>query len=200
MAENGSWPSIRQHGLLSTTALLDLFEIEGSERTAIESKWRQSSVPIEHPEHGIAVIRDQKPMPPHTLGPLLEGLTPTDWYEIINRKSFFWVSRDRLNRFLNAAPYRGRIHDVITVDTGSMIQSHYDHITLAPFNTGVSSFGPRFKRDIHTFQTIESCLSRNQVGNVVELAVDYHVQDITDLAISVDKWRGTTFQRTIWRR
>ncbi len=200
MAENGSWPSIRQHGLLSTTALLDLFEIEGPERIRIESEWRRNSIPIENPEYGTAVIRDQGPMPPHTLEPLLVGLTPVDWYELINRKSFFWVTRDRLNRFLNAAPYRSQVHDVITVDTRLMIERHYDHIILAPFNTGVSSFGPRYKRDINTFKRIEEFLREGHFSNVVELAVEYHVQDIADLAISVEKWRGTEFQRTVWQR
>ena len=29
MAEAGSWESVKRHGLLSTTALLDLFEVSG---------------------------------------------------------------------------------------------------------------------------------------------------------------------------
>jgi hypothetical protein len=37
MAEDGSWESIRERGLLSTSALLDLFEVEAEERFAIES-------------------------------------------------------------------------------------------------------------------------------------------------------------------
>lgn len=37
MAEAGSWPMIREHGLLSTSALLDLFGVVGSNRDVIES-------------------------------------------------------------------------------------------------------------------------------------------------------------------
>ena len=40
MAESGSWESIRECGLLSTSALLDLFEVEGGERITIESTRR----------------------------------------------------------------------------------------------------------------------------------------------------------------
>jgi hypothetical protein len=40
MAEDGSWESIRQIGLLSTSALLDRFEVEGERRYAIESTRR----------------------------------------------------------------------------------------------------------------------------------------------------------------
>src|SRR2546429_180882 len=36
MAEAGSWPSVEQHGLLSTSALLDLFEVTGEKRRDIE--------------------------------------------------------------------------------------------------------------------------------------------------------------------
>ena len=49
MAESGSWCSVREHGLLSTSALLDLFEISGSKRREIESEWRPNIVPIGHP-------------------------------------------------------------------------------------------------------------------------------------------------------
>jgi hypothetical protein len=37
MAEAGSWLAIQRYGLLSTTALLDLFEITGDDRDSIES-------------------------------------------------------------------------------------------------------------------------------------------------------------------
>jgi len=35
MADRDAWPSIQRHGLLSTTALLDLFEIHGAQRKAL---------------------------------------------------------------------------------------------------------------------------------------------------------------------
>ena len=62
MAQLGSWPSIQEHGLLSTTALLDLFELRGDERFRIESCHRPESIPIDNSKYGRAVIRDQKPM------------------------------------------------------------------------------------------------------------------------------------------
>ena len=62
MAEFGSWPSIRQHGLLSTSALLDLYEVAGVERAGLEFRHRPECEEIYHDAHGSAVIRDQKPM------------------------------------------------------------------------------------------------------------------------------------------
>ncbi len=49
MAEADTWDSIRKNGLLSTSALLDLYEIKGAQRYAIESDHRPESIPISHP-------------------------------------------------------------------------------------------------------------------------------------------------------
>jgi len=196
MAEEGTWPSIQRHGLLSTSALLDLFEVTGNRRQSIEHEWRPQSVRIEHREHGTAVIRDQSPMDPRSLGLLLDGLEPTDWYRLINRKTFFWATRDRLNRFLNARPYRGSAHDVITVDARSLVDQYEDDITLASFNTGVSTFGPQYRRGIGTFRKIQDY--REDAGGVVELAVDYSVDNLAELAISVEQWRGRQRLNRVW--
>ena len=51
MAEFGTWESICKHGLLSTTALLDLFGMSGAERTSIEACRRRS--PIERDQPGL---------------------------------------------------------------------------------------------------------------------------------------------------
>ena len=152
MAEHGSWPSIQRHGLLSTTALLDLFQIDGQGRFKIESQWRPASVTINHPSLGVAVVRDQKPMPPESLRKVLESVTPQEWYEFLNRKSFFWVNKQRLRRFLSASAYRNNLHDVIVVDTQAFLERHLKDITLSPINSGVSAFGPPYKRGLHTFQ------------------------------------------------
>ena len=199
MAEAGSWASIQRHGLLSTSALLDLFEITGRERFAIESQWRPQPVAISHRIHGTAVIRDQKPMPPDSLAKVLENTTPQEWYEFLNRKSFFWVTQERLNRLLGAKHYREHLHDVITVDTALLVEQHLGRITLSPINSGVSAFGPVYQRKPGTFKPIQ-CYTGAQLGRVVELVVDYKVSEIAELAISVDLWRGRKFERIIWNR
>ena len=197
MSEGGSWPSIQRHGLLSTTALLDLFEIDGQERSRIETEWRVRAISIQHHEYGTAVIRDQGPMPPHTLAPLLDGLTPSNWYELINRKSFFWATEDRLGRFLNAAPYRRQVHEVITVDTQGMVERHFERISLSSFNTGVSSFGPEHRRGVNSFRRVDEH-PINQT--IAEVAVDYSVPDLVELVISVEEWQGLNRLRRVWAR
>src|SRR5258708_33198871 len=112
MAEPGTWPSIQQHGLLSTCGLLDLFGIKGKERKLIETCQRPESVRISHPEYGSVVIRDQKPLSDKALVKCLQCLTPTEWYKLLNKKVFFWLSEDRLVTLLRALAYRIKSHCV----------------------------------------------------------------------------------------
>lgn len=56
MAEAGSWPSIQRHGLLSTSALIDLFEVKGARREALEARHRPESVTLTHPRYGTALV------------------------------------------------------------------------------------------------------------------------------------------------
>ena len=62
MAHHDAWSNIAQHGLLSTEALIDKFEIIGAEKSALTEQRRAESVPIQHISFGTAIIRDNKPM------------------------------------------------------------------------------------------------------------------------------------------
>jgi hypothetical protein len=59
MAALGSWASIEQHGLLSATALLDLFKVEADRRETIETRKRSESIVIARPQHGSVTTRDR---------------------------------------------------------------------------------------------------------------------------------------------
>ena len=117
MAEVGAWPKIREQGLLSTSALLDLFGYAGEERRRIEAERRLKAVQITHPDHGTALIRDNAPLHEQRLLACLEDMSPREWYTLLNRKVFFWVSQERLEGLLNARLYRDREHDVIVIDS-----------------------------------------------------------------------------------
>jgi hypothetical protein len=67
MTDSSGLESIKRLGLLSTSALLDTYGITGHDRDAIESEWRNDSIPLSHPTYGNALIRDQKPMRPAAL-------------------------------------------------------------------------------------------------------------------------------------
>ena len=195
MAELGSWPSIRRYGLLSTTALLDLYEVNEGQRRSIESEWRPGSISITHPTYGTAVIRDQKPMPPAMLEGCLIDMSPKDWYEFLNRKTFFWTERRRLENLLNAFAYRGRAHCVLTVDTRALLNRHEKLANLSEINSGFVYHGGARGRD--TFRPIAKFPSGHRVW---ELAVEHSVPDVADLVIRVEDWRGGTMLTVVWER
>lgn len=206
MAEGDSWPSIRKHGLLSVTALLDLFEVNGARRREIEGKRRPESVLIEHAACGRALIRDQKPMSESALRKCLVGMEPEEWYRCLNRKVFFWVSEERVTRLLGARAYRDRAHCVIVADTAAVIRRHQREITLGAINSGSTIFNPQ-PRGASTFLPIseypfEEWVKRRGAPRkaVVELAVDYSVPDIREHTIRVDLVKGGRVLEAIYRR
>jgi hypothetical protein len=204
MAEAGTWDSIRQHGLLSTTALLDHFEIHDDQRHKLESCHRPECVTITHTRFGRAVIRDQKPMSDAGLRKCLQGMSPKAWYETLNRRVFFWVTRERLFTLLSARAYRNRMHCVLTIDTARLLARHISRVTLAPINSGCTVPNPQ-PRGPQTFLPVNAypfdqwiIKGRARSQAVVELAVDYSVPDIADLVIRVDHMKGEELLERIW--
>jgi hypothetical protein len=197
MAEDRSWESIRRLGLLSTSALLDRFGIEGEERFAIESARRPEIVRIEHPEHGVALVHDNKPMQEKSLEKCLYGMTPREWYELLNRRVFFWVEWKRLLKLLGARANKDRPHLVLEVETAELLDRHIERVTLSPINSGATfPLGPA-PRGSDTFRRIAD---HPKGKPVVELAVDYAVPDVTDLTVSVSRWHGVEKLEEVWRR
>ena len=192
MAESGTWERIQENGLLSTTALLDLFKVEEPKRSRIESEWRRESESI---APGV-VIRDQKPMSPRSLEVVLKDMTPEQWYRLLNHKTFFWPTLDRLKKMLNAGSYKNDHHDVLTVDTRKLVECHRDHISLSRINSG-ATFGYA-KRGSGTFKSIEAYPAIRRKTDVAEVVVEYHVPHVVDFTLSVERWKGDDYLQTIW--
>jgi hypothetical protein len=191
MAEAESWPSIRRNGLLSTSALLDLFEVNVQERFALESLRRPKSEPIHHPKHGTAWIRDNIPIIETVLERTLDGMTPEEWYRTLNGRVFFWLSEKRLNRLRNAPAYRDRLHDILTVDTAALLDRYSDAVELAHLNSGATHPAANYPRGAGTFQPIDRYPwgERKRINPsepVVELTVAYSVPDIRNFVVKVE--------------
>ena len=197
MAEDESWESIRKHELLSTSALLDKFEVEGEERFAIESTRRPEIVRVGHPEHGVALVRDNKPMQEKSLEKCLVGMTPREWYEHLNRRVFFWAEWKRLLKLLGARAYKDRPHLVLEVDTAELLDRHAERVSLSPINSGATFAMSPAPRGPDTFRRIADHPNGKPV---VELAVDYAVPDIDNLTTSVSRWHGAERLEEVWRR
>lgn len=204
MAEAGSWAAIREQGLLSTSALLDRYGVEGGAREAVEAVRRPVKVTLGNRE-AWAVIRDNGPLNERKLARALQdGLTPPDWYRILNARVFLWLSRERLLRLLGAQAYREDAHDVIEVETTPLVEAHRAHITLSPINSGAT--GPfAAPRGLGTFRTIEAYpyAERKRINRrepVVELAVLRGIPDFARFATRVVRMRGGREETVIWER
>ncbi len=197
MAQRGSWPSIQERGLLSTTALLDLYGVQGAEREAIEVRHRPESVEIAADGLPVAVIRDQIPMSDAGLRKALPArLQPSDWYALLNSRVFFWLTEDRLHRLLQAGAYRDEEHDVLEIDARSLVQAHRARVCFCPYNSGSTVMNP-VARDERTFARIEDYpyaewrKKRKRGERVVELTIDYSVPDVSDFVRRVLVKRNT---------
>jgi hypothetical protein len=204
MAEDGSWESIKKHGLLSTSKLLDLYDVQGTQRKALESERRPDSVKLGAHGHDGATVRDNKPMTASALEKCLTpDITPTEWFELLNRRAFFWLSRERLRRLLNARAYRERPQTVLTVDTAKLVAAHRDRIELSPINSGSTIYKPQ-PRGGQTFQSIdkypfdERRKTRTPMASVAELVVLDGVPDIANHLIAAHSiYKGVSNQ--LWR-
>ncbi len=205
VAVQGSWHSILKHGLLSTKALLELFDVPQARRRLILERHRPESVVIEHPSLGGAVIRDQKPMDDKGLKRALsEDLTPTKWYRVLNGMVFFWLTRKRVDTFLGARAYRTTEHILLTVDSKALLDEYASRILLSPLNSGCTKPFPH-PRGADTFQPLSTYpfqeLKRRRATNdaVVELAVPEGVRDIRKFVLRVDKVKAGGSPKLIWR-
>lgn len=205
MAHKGAWPAIQDRGLMSSTALVDDYGVEGEERDRLLRMRRPDSVPLTHPDRIGAVIRDQKPMSDGALERCLDaGLTPSDWYALLNSRTFFWLSRDRIWRLLKARAYRDLAQTVLTIDTASLVAAHRDQIWLSPINSGATLFKPQ-PRGLGTFMRVndfpfaERAATRTAADNVVELLVEHSVPDLQKHVLAVHEVINDEILGEIWR-
>lgn len=203
MAADGGWEGIRDNGLMSVTRLLDLYEVEGQPRFAIESARRPQSVVLRKAGLPNAVVRDNKPMFESVLAKnLQDGLQPREWYEILNRKSFFWVDHERLVRLLSARAYAGSPQVVIEVDTRALLERHLADVRLCAINSGQTLYGGQ-PRGLSTFMRIEDFPSgEGKVGSktrprIVELVVEGGVPDIAEMVVNVERLEDGAAKR-LW--
>ena len=162
--------SILEHGLLSTSDLLDRFDVTGAAREALESRRRDTSAWLDHPEHGRASITDQHPMTDAALRRcLVDGLEPADWYALLNARAFLWADPDRLERMLGTRMYRANPYVVFGVDTLSFAEAHAGRIEVSFINTGSTLRKPA-RRGPETFVPL-SALAPRDMRRVAEVTV-----------------------------
>jgi len=144
LADESNWPSIQEYGLLSASELMRASGIEPDSRIRLERTQRLSHTELPSGVH----IRDQRPMPPSALEACLIGLSPADWYALVNARVFFWLDPDRLNR--QRAACKSRTQVVLSVSTARLLDAHRDQMAVTPINTGNARRKPA-RRGVATF-------------------------------------------------
>lgn len=196
MAADGSWPSIERHGLLSSAALVEAWEVaEPGIRSSLLEQRREESRVIEHPVHGAAVIRDQKPMHEPSLAEALDGMTASEWYGVLNARVFFFLQRERMLGLLSATSYKKHAHTVLTIDTASLVAAHEGEIELCAINSGFAQRHNKVRRGRETFQAIGDYQHpvrevASKRGDVKELCVLGGVRGIREHVVRVERMRG----------
>jgi hypothetical protein len=189
IAAAGAWANIKRRGLLSTSAILDDRNVRGVDRLPVESVHRPKTLLLGDEEDRY-VLRDQSPMAPGRLAAaLINGVTPRQWYEAVNSKVFFWAEERRMHGLLAAKANRDREHDVLVVNTSSLLRAHADEVWLSPINSGSAIRSP-VPRDLSLFKRIHDYPARPSgapLSAVVELIVDYSVLDIADHVTEVTR-------------
>ncbi|PDQ20997.1 hypothetical protein CN311_11320 [Mesorhizobium sanjuanii] len=127
---------------------------------------------------------------------LLDGISPEGWYRLLNSKVFFWLTRERVIRLLNAGTYRTQEHDVLELDTKALVKDYADRVWFCPINSGCTKPFPH-PRGNSTFQRIseypyEQWKTKRKKGErVVELAIDYAVEDVAKYVRRVVRMKST---------
>ena len=195
-AEPGAWEAIRLNGLLSTSALLDLYGVSGNSRFRLESMKRSQTERLTKAGLPDAFIRDQHAINETNLRQALTpGITPRQWYEFLNGKVFFWAAPGRLYGMAKA--YDRGAREVIAFDTALLVAAYRDHIRLSHMNSGATR-SPYHYRGYGTFCRIEDYPYSKRRKKVAEVCIEVGVPDVVPFVQFVRQLKGSTWGSTIY--
>lgn len=189
---------IMRHGLLSTTALLDLCEIEAEFRSRIEAHRRPKAISISHPIHGEFLINDQAPMNASALAKCLIDLTPQQWCESLNNRVFLWPTRERVTKHIGAKLAVGTKRIVLAFDTRSLFETlDVDLFELSPINSGntMRKAAPRGSSTFRRFRNYPFHERSKSVGiksAIAEVTYPYAItpSQLTSIRVSTEIFPG----------
>jgi hypothetical protein len=206
-AVDGSWPSIREHGLLSTEGLLDRWEVAEQTRRELLTTVRAESTVIEHPVHGIAVVRDQGPLHPPSLQAALIDLTVEQWLQLLNERVFLFLQRSQVDALVGARQYRDHPNLVISVDTASLVAAYESRVELCRINSGFAQRHNHTSRGSATFLPIAEyehparAVPRSGAAyDVKEFTVVGGVPDLVDHVVRVERVVGEVVVEVMYQR
>lgn len=153
-------PGIEQDGLLSSEALVRLYEVPESDRPALlrANRGRGNFHRLSAAGRPGATLRDQW-MPDPQLDQCLQGDyagRADDWRALINAHCFFWLSAEQAGRLSRANRARNQV--VLRFDAASLLAEYGSSASTTPINAGIA-FGlygrPGSPRDARTFRPVD---------------------------------------------
>ena len=187
----GAWASIRQHGLLSTQRLLELFDVEVDLQHQLQTSRRATAVSLHHEQYGDVVLNDNLPLTEKALSHCLDdGLTPGQWLTMLNERVFFWPDEAGLASMINAKMNRNRTREVLVVETAKLTSAIAERMELCPINSGstirkparrgLSTFTPLGKHTYRDWQTL-----RGRRDRIREVIVRDSIDEIENYVVDV---------------
>lgn len=137
VADIRNWKSIEVHGLLSSQSLV---ERSSNVDRSVLRRHRPDKVYLDCG----AFIRDQSAMPRNSIKRALRsGVTPEDWFELLNSKVFFWLDLKRLNLYRAACKSEKQV--VLAIDAGRLLEAYASVASVSPIESGnaVPAAAPR---------------------------------------------------------
>jgi hypothetical protein len=192
----GRWATIRDHGLWTAEQIVRTAWCDRQSADLILTTRRTHAVQLIHPVLGAVTIRDQAPLRPEVLQPCLTDLSVAQWLSLLNGRAFFWLHPSRVSTLLSGRRNRDVEHDVIVVDTASLVEAYHKLIRLSPINSGAALYPNAARRGSQTFHTIadypytQRRRTRSVSASIAELAVADGVHGIAAHTIGVQRWKG----------
>lgn len=182
-----AWPSIRQHGLLSTNEILTRMAATPEQRAQITTLRRKGPYAVDVPELGPVIIRDQKPLSERGLTAALGGcMTNAAWVQLLNERVFFWTAPRHADQLINAREYRKSPGLLLQINTAPFVDAYKEQIELTEFNTGYALRKPR-PRSRSSFASISE-YPTGPIGGIKELTVLNGVPTLASYVHSVRQW------------
>jgi len=171
--DKSSLAGIKRFGLQSAEEIVGL---TGADARVLLAQRREERRFLPDVEGCKFSLRDQKPMSDAALRKCLEfPLTPSDWYRLINKRVFFWVSPSTADALHSAKATHGSTQVLLKVDARAFLSKYYARAEVTTINAGYAGRRPA-RRGLATFTPLAKY--ENGVKSIVELTIVGSVPDI----------------------
>lgn len=186
--------TVKSHGLLSPSAILDLLEIHGPDRTNLIRKRRPKPVQLKSSQHGQFTLSDNTPIHETVLTKCLgDELNPPEWFEILANKVFFFPSMTGIKSMSEISINRDRPRETLVFDTHSLLTAHWNNVCITPMNTGaakrnaprrgLSTFASPEDYDYKSWQQLRGVKKNGDI--IKEVTINYAVTDASDHLVDI---------------